>query len=140
MAQPFVPGPAPVWISFRGEDDSAVRFLGYTGRGVDLEINPEYSHFVTDVGGSVPVDLIYQGMSGTLSFDLTRWQEQTYAILASHAAKSAINPIRGADLSGRVGTIMHLERANFVVYVAFPYSAGNPHHHASWLSLPQLRR
>lgn len=132
MAQPFVPGPSPIWIGLQFRDpagsvgeEGQILFLGFTQRGADLSLNEEYSELVTDVGGAVPIDLTYQGQSGTLSFDLTRWREDTYEILCNHAANTEQDKKakkRGREPAGRVGTIMALEQAAFRVYVPFPYS------------------
>ncbi len=130
MAQPFVPGPAPVWLGFFEQGtEGLVVFLGYSERGVSIDVNPEYSSLVTDAGGNVPTDLIFQGSSATVSASFTRWNEATYVMIADHAARNnpqrqalggGIGLKRGAEPRGRVGTIMALEGAAFCLFVAFP--------------------
>jgi hypothetical protein len=126
MAQPFVPGPCPVWVGFgdglsSSEHQFTPKFLGFTQRGVDFNINPEYSPFTTDIGGRVPADLIFDGTGGTVSLDLTRWNEPVYAMLADHAPVGLDNRVRGSEPAGRVGTIMGIGGAAVAVYAVFPY-------------------
>lgn len=183
MAQPFIPGPVPVWVGF-GKQASAsppaeepapaaffvgssggsgglanlaqgavssilaarltaitglseransdvreglkeLMFLGFTVAGVDVDVNPEYSPITTDAGGG-PTDLIYRGATATVSIDLARWREDTYAALCDHAARSmALRGMgrRGRCQAGRVGTVMGLEGAGVALYLPFPYAA-----------------
>lgn len=130
MAQPWVPGPAPVY--FGGSPAQGNRpetrqfrpaFLGYTDHGVDLLMDPQYAPVVTDAGGRVPTDLIYQGVSATVSLTLTRWRESSYEALANHSFRGAANGGRGQLPSGSIGTVMNLEGASVILYVLFPYAA-----------------
>ena len=98
-------------------------FLGFTTHGVDLEIHPEYAPMTTDAGGG-PTDAIFRGSQGVMTLDLSRWREDTYALLADNAALNLEigKRVRGNYPFGRVGTIMGLEKASVTIYLAFPYA------------------
>lgn len=128
MAQPFVPGPAPLWVGL-GSSEAPI-FLGFTERGVDLDVNPQYAPYLTDLGGGVMTDACYQGALAQISFDLTRWNEETFALMADHAG-IVPGSVRGTDLPGEIGTLMAFENAAFPVWCPFPYVAK-----AAYASMP----
>lgn len=109
--------------------DGVISFLGFSERGVDVEINPEYSPVVVDAGGRVPVDLLFEGVSATVRVGFTRWNEPSYRLIADHAAAARPDAgVAGAAerdriAAGRIGTVTSLEGAGFMVLVRFPYSA-----------------
>lgn len=118
-AQPFVPGPAPIWI-VRSIEPNERLFLGYSERGVDLLINPEYVPVAVDACGRVPTDRIYQGASGVVHAELSHWDEKVYAEIAGHVVD--LFGGRGRVLARRPGSVMGLGKVDFAVAVEFPFA------------------
>ena len=112
-----------MWVNlgFR-ENVNELLFLGFARGGVNIAIDPVYAPIVTDTGGSAPTDLIFDGSSAMVSASFTRWNEESYARLADHGAKSTDARRRGAGVLGRVGTIMGMATAAFQLLVIFPYA------------------
>lgn len=127
MASPYVPGPCPIWVNL--DDGGALTaFLGMSERGVSIDLNPEYSPYVVDGAGSVPVDAAYQGQAATVTCSLSRWNESTYRAIGTYAGRPRDGTAftgaksRGTDFPGDVGTLVANELSAFHLYVPFPYS------------------
>lgn len=119
MSQPWVAGPVPIFIGL-GSGFSPL-FLGLSERGVNISFDPEYTPYVVDAAGTVPLDAVFQGASATIQFTLTSWREPTYALLADYAGV-VLGSVRGQESFGEIGTLMGFERAAFPVWIPFPYS------------------
>lgn len=133
MAQPFVPGPAPIFVS---DSSSAIPFfLGYSERGVSFSHDPSYVPYYCDLGGATPLDFSYQGESMMIHLDLVRWNPavlRTIQDVIDHDGAFG-NPgsAPGVDVAGEIGTLMAYQNAGQMLWVAFPYAnsqafAGNP--------------
>lgn len=120
MASPYVPGPAPIFVGLGGSAGQPA-FLGFSERGVHIDINPMYSDYIVDLGGAVPLDKSYQGATATVSFDLTRWNEDVLAAMDDFSGSLA-GSSRGVDVPGEIGTLMSYEGAAYTLWIVFPYS------------------
>lgn len=116
MAQPYVTGPAGIWVNVAG----APAFLGHCERSPSIQIRPYYTPVFSDFAGQrVPLDMIYDGEEAMVSLDLTRYNESVYTVLSSRPGAA----IRGTNIPGDIGTLMLLEGRTFDMWVTFPYAA-----------------
>lgn len=118
MAGPFVPGPAPLWIAYGQQP----YFLGWSERGVSIDLGASYVPYHNDLGGQEMLDLSYQGQNATINFVLTRWNAIALASIEDYAG---ILPgsTPGGDVAGEIGTLMAYEGAAFSLWIGFPYAA-----------------
>lgn len=97
-------------------------FLGTAEVSPDVEITPKYNPVYRNESGlQVPFDWIYDGESGLIVADLTRYNEEVYAHLASRAAPPGRH-VRGTDFVGQIGTAMVSEGIAYPLWLVFPYA------------------
>lgn len=123
--RPFVPGPCSVVVDLGNQISGGSRplILGYSERGVDLSVDPQYRHFQTDVCGAMAAEAIYAGAHATVSVSLVMWCEDVYAKIAAHADGDKVGDTKRGALPFRsVGTPMQLSGACFSVLAIFPYA------------------
>lgn len=121
MAQPYVTGPAGIWVGLYG---GVPTFLGHCERSPSIQVRPYYSPVFCDLAGQrVPLDMIYDGEEAMVSVDLTRYNESTYAALASRPIPGRAATTRGTNLPGDIGSLLLLEGFTHELWVTFPYSA-----------------
>jgi hypothetical protein len=127
MAQFYNTGPIPIWVGV-GPDAAAnidgasgdPLFLGHCEKKPRISIRPAYSKVFVDLGGQeIPGDYLFQGAEAFVYCDITRFNEDTYAILADYAALQE----RGHTDPGEIGSLMVTENSAFPLWLPFPYSA-----------------
>lgn len=119
MAQPYVTGPCAVYLGV-GASGAPV-FLGHGERGPSIQIRPSWSPVFADISGQrVPLDYLYDGEEGIVSFDATRYNEDVYAAIANRSNPGIVT--RGFDVPGAVGTLMAHEGKAYPLWVTFPYA------------------
>lgn len=119
MSQPHVPGPCPIYVGLGG--GGSPLFLGFSERGVNIDLNASFSPYVVDISGSTPLDQCYQGEGASISFDLTNWNEPVLSLMQDIAGNIP-GSVRGLDVFGEVGTLMGYELAAFTCWFPFPYA------------------
>ena len=119
MATPFVPGAAPIWLGGAGLDTF---FLGWSERGVSLDLTPNWRPYYCDLGGDEPMDFSYQGQGATISFTLVRWNPTALAVIEDYVG-SFTGTAPGVDVAGEIGTLMDYENLALSLWVGFPYAA-----------------
>lgn len=55
MSQPFIPGPTALFCAPLANNPQPL-FLGFSERGVSIDLNPRYSPYVVDITGDEPLD------------------------------------------------------------------------------------
>lgn len=140
MAQPYVSGPAHIYVGFKTSPDPTVPgtmfFLGHAERSPKISVRPQYSPVFVSLGGTVPFDWTYQGEEALIVANLTRWNENIYQAIAAKGRGPAALAAggasgRGIDLAGEIGSLMVHERIGVTLTLVFPYAtkaamAGQP--------------
>lgn len=118
MAQPYVPGACAIWVMTQTQPV----FLGYSDRGVSINITPRYSPYLTDQCGEEAMDWEYVGSTATVTALIPWWSEDAYASISNYAGSTAG---RGRDVPGSIGTWMNLEGKAHVLYLVFAYGSAS---------------
>lgn len=129
MAQPFVTGPAGLYLLFPGQ--SSILFLGHSQRGCRIEDVYEWEPVLNDVSGTrYPFDMAFEGVESFVSCELTRWNMPVLRLLeqvpAVSAALGAPVAVPGTSQFGDLGTLMITEGMAPMLYIQFPYSVIKP--------------
>lgn len=129
MAQPFVTGAATLFVGRAGDtlgtaETATARqiqpiLVGTAERTPQMLVRPAWSPVFNDISGPiVPLDLGFVGAEGFVIYNLTRWNEAGYQLLASYPSFSGGRGSWGVD---DVGTLMMTEEQALTVWVYFPY-------------------
>jgi hypothetical protein len=119
MATPYVTGPAHVFVGL-GSGGTPI-YLGTCERYPKILIRPANEPHFNDMGGKVPFDMAHMGEEGFTSGDFNRFNETTYAVLASRPRGPA--GVRGLNVAGEIGALYLTEGFAYGVWVSFPYVA-----------------
>ena len=123
MATPYITGPAHIYVLL--PHTSTFAYLGTAERYPKISIRPAGEPVFNDIGGKVPFDMAYMGEEAFVSADISRWNEATYAAMASRPSHSA-GPVRGFNGPLDVGTLYIAEGLAYQLVVQFPYGLGQP--------------
>lgn len=119
MAQTYVSGPVPIWIS---DQSGLPQFFGHCERMPNIKWRPNYSEVFVDIGGvKVPFDTVKQGSDAMVSLDMIRFNYPVYNNLSLMTCNEGTVP-------GDLGTLMVYEQdtsqvASIELWLPFPYVA-----------------
>lgn len=100
--------------------------LGTGMRGPRIRIRRAYSKVFNDITGpEIPYDDIWSGEEGRIFFDLTRWNESVYTMIAQRPRAGAT---LGAEPAFTRGTLMTTEGMNWPMYLRFPNFDSHPYY------------
>jgi hypothetical protein len=123
MAQPWCTGPAHIFLGIGLSGSLA--YLGTAERTVHYEIRHHYEPIFNDIGGvRIPIDVSDQGEEGFVSADITRWNMDTYNVLAATPRPFVGGATAGFYAGGDQGTQLITEGFMYQLAIQFPYGAG----------------
>lgn len=123
MAQPYNTGPVALFAGV-GSGNSPL-FLGHGERGPRIQVRPKFSPVYCDLGGSVEIDTIYDGIDAIVSVTLTRFNHGVLRTCMDRGvAFSAVSSgLEFIDDPGEMGTLMATENRTFQLWLLFPHAA-----------------
>lgn len=133
MAQVYVTGCCDIFVETGLTSQGGPVFLGHCEKTPGVQIRRHHSPVFCDYSGrAVPADMIYEGESALVSLDLTRYNEDIYALLARSTGFGSFGErgggARGTDEMGDIGSLMQRDRRTRELWLRFPYggAGGKP--------------
>ncbi len=121
MATIYVTGPCAIFTGSSANNSPV--FLGHAERGVAINIRPQWRPAYSDLGGSVPFDMLYEGEDALVNADVSRYNESEYRRLADRATTFAGGTSeRGINDPGEIGSLMLTESIAYSLWIRFPYA------------------
>jgi hypothetical protein len=122
MAQIYSTGPAHLYVCDTHCDtsQSSALYLGTAEEAPVIEVIPKFEPILNDIGGHTPFEASYQGEMAQTGATLNRYNETTYAFLASRPVFAAT---RGLNTALDVGSLILTENLRLTVWVVFPFVA-----------------
>lgn len=107
--------------------DDSPQFLGWGERAPVIDVTPSYAPFFATVSGTeVPLELLYNGLSGRVTVDLTLFNYNVLRAVQTRVRGNAFNAIDpGLDDAGMIGTPLISGGCVPKLYLRFPF-AGKP--------------
>jgi hypothetical protein len=130
-SQFYVSGPADTWIGtapYVWSGSNTWTYVGYTQRGMDIQIIPSYEDIPVDYAGNQPGDVWIGGQEGRASCIMTRYNEPVIMDLASFGSGTP-----GEFGNNFIGSLVTTEGLSFPLLIYSPYgvkavygSSGSP--------------
>ncbi len=122
MSSSFVTGPAYCYAGVGGSISSkSFQFLGTCEDTPQVKIKHEWAPLFNSLGGAaIPADEAYQGATGFVRLDLTRYDE---GVRQKTTTMPFFTGTLGTSVFGDLGTLMVTEGAAYPLVISFPYVA-----------------
>ena len=122
----YVSGPANVWTGTTSYNwagsppgPTAWNYIGYTQRGMQIEITPHFEDVAVDYAGGVPGDIQMLGAEARGSGIFTRYNEPLVQNLASFLNKATPTP--GELANQDIGSLLKTEGYLYPILIYSPY-------------------
>jgi hypothetical protein len=118
MAQLWCTGPAHIYVGVT--TSRAPLYLGTAETKPDIDIRGEFEGVMNDLSGSkIPMDELWEGEEGMISFVLTRWNMNVALLMM---AQPNFTGTPGLNSQDDMGTLMLTEGLSYPVWIRFPYA------------------
>lgn len=117
-------GPAYIWIgsgpfNFATPASNTWQFVGFTQRGLAIDIAPTYEDVEADYSGRMPADVMILGVEAHLSGNLSRYVESVLTYMASFGSAAYL----GSGENNFLGSIIQNEGLDFPTLIQCPFYA-----------------